>query len=53
MIMKIIWANKSFFMLQTNFLAKNILILDCGAAHRLGCSVSGISEMPGTKLMTK
>lgn len=32
-IMKIIQANKSSLMLQNNFLAKNILILDCGAAR--------------------
>lgn len=40
--MKIIWANKSFFTLQTNFLAKNTLILHGGAAHRWACHVSGI-----------
>lgn len=35
MIMKIMWANKSF-MFQNNFLAKNILIRDHGAADRWG-----------------
>lgn len=33
MIMKIICANKSFLMLQYNFLAQNIAILDSGAAR--------------------
>lgn len=32
-IMKIICANKSFLMLQNNFLAPNIAILDGGAAR--------------------
>ena len=48
--MKIIWANKSFFMLQTNFLAKNTLILRSGAAHGRACCVSGICARAGHRV---